>query len=40
MIYVVALGCVFECPRKTHLNTQCPLPANFRPSAGSDVEDE
>ena len=26
MIYIVALGVGFKCPRKIHLNTQCPLP--------------
>ena len=26
MIYVVALGGGFKCPRKIHLNTQCPPP--------------
>ena len=24
MIYIVALGVGFKCPRKIHLNTQCP----------------
>ena len=24
MIYIVALGGGFKCPRKIHLNTQCP----------------
>ena len=24
MIYIVALGSGFKCPRKIHLNTQCP----------------
>ena len=28
MIYIVALGVGFKCPRKIHLNTQCP--ASFR----------
>ena len=26
MIYIVALGGDFKCPRKIHLNTQCPPP--------------
>ena len=26
MFYVVALGVGFKCPRKIHLNTQCPPP--------------
>ena len=26
MIYIVALGVGFKCPRKIHLNTQCPPP--------------
>ena len=26
MIYIVALGVGFKCPRKIHLNTQCPQP--------------
>ena len=26
MIYIVALGGGFKCPRKIHLNTQCPPP--------------
>ena len=33
MIYVVALGVGLKCPRKIHLNTQCP-PRVFRPSYG------
>ena len=32
MIYIVALGGGFKCPRKIHLNTQCPLPPSFLPS--------
>ena len=31
MIYIVAHGGGFKCPRKIHLNTQCP-PLIFRPS--------
>ena len=26
MIYIVAVGIGFKCPRKIHLNTQCPPP--------------
>ena len=26
MIYIVALGVGSKCPRKIHLNTQCPVP--------------
>ena len=26
MIYIVALGIGLKCPRKIHLNTQCPPP--------------
>ena len=26
MIHIVALGVGFKCPRKIHLNTQCPPP--------------
>ena len=29
MIYIVALGVGFKCPRKIHLNTQCPLSLNL-----------
>ena len=24
MVYIVALGVALKCPRKIHLNTQCP----------------
>ena len=33
MIYVVALGLGFKCPRKIHLNTQCPVPTVLWSSA-------
>ena len=29
MIYIVALGVGFKCPRKIHLNTQCPPSPRF-----------
>ena len=29
MIYIVALGVGFKCPRKIHLNTQCPPPYSW-----------
>ena len=31
MIYIVALGGGFKCPRKIHLNTQCPPPFPTNP---------
>ena len=40
MIYIVALGGGFKCPRKIYLNTQvAPPPPTpiFRPSTGSDI---
>ena len=30
MIYIVALGIGLKCPRKIHLNTECPPPRNFQ----------
>ena len=33
MIYVVALGGGFKCPRKIHLNTKCPLGLMIRTQA-------
>ena len=29
IIYIVALGVGFKCPRKIHLNTQCPPPLHL-----------
>ena len=29
MIYFIALGVGFKCPRKIHLNTQCPVPLKY-----------
>ena len=29
IIYIVALGVGFKCPRKIHLNTQCPPPCTW-----------
>ena len=34
MIYIVALGVGFKCPRKIHLKTQCPPPKK-KPLASS-----
>ena len=30
MIYIIALGVGFKCPRKIHLNTQCPCIRDLR----------
>jgi hypothetical protein len=30
MIYIVAFGGGLKCPRKIHLNTQCPPPPQFK----------
>ena len=34
MIYIVALGVGFKCPRKIHLNTQCPMASRLRRPCG------
>ena len=35
MNYIVALGVGFKCPRKIHLNAQCPPLRIFQPSYDS-----